>query len=308
MIWKIIQRKEHRVVLPQTCNVWTTTQFISEVITDQRDAKFSKVIFDFSRVNFVEPVGLVGLSNLIEYLNKIGCSVAFSNHSSLNQGTKFLDDSEFFERYLKKKIFANSSVRSTTMPLRLIASDKAQEYLIFKLMPWVASSVNMKIESLDSIRVSIEEILHNVNDHSGVRVGCTFAQHFPNKKTIEIAISDFGNGIPSMVRKVIPNTSDSDALKLASQEGFTTKSNVKNRGAGLPTLIKFVVANNGGSVRINSGNASLSAAPSSQNKEKINIVARSEDSFYPGTLVRVTLRTGTFEKLAAEAEVEDFKW
>jgi anti-sigma regulatory factor (Ser/Thr protein kinase)/anti-anti-sigma regulatory factor len=308
MIWNILQRTEHRVLLPLTCNVWTTTHFISEVIDEQRDAKFSKVIFDFSRVNFVEPVGIVALSNLIEYFKKIGCSVAFANHSTLNQGTKFLDDSQFFERYLKKKVFESSSVRSTTMPLRLIESDRAQEYLLYKLMPWVASSVNMSTKSLESIRVSIEEILHNVKDHSGVGIGCTFAQHFPKKKTIEIAISDFGNGIPNVVRKKLPNTLDSDALKLASQEGFTTQSNVQNRGAGLPTLIKFVASKNGGSVRIVSGNGSLSAAPSSQIKTGINIVARSEDAFYPGTLVRVMLRTDTLEDVAAEVVEEDFEW
>lgn len=308
MIWKILKRTEHRVLLPQTCNVWTTTNFISEVIDEQRDAKFSKVIFDFSRLNFVEPVGIVALSNVIEYFKKLGCSVAFANHSTLNQGTKFLDDSKFFERYLNKKVFSNSAVRSTTMPLRLIESDKAQEYLLYKLMPWVAGSVNMSTQSLDSIRVSIEEILHNVKDHSGVGIGCTFAQHFPNKKTIEIAISDFGNGIPNVVRRKVPDALDSDALRLASQEGFTTKSNVQNRGAGLPTLIKFVAKKNGGSVKIVSGNGSLSAAPASQIKDGVNIVARSEDTFYPGTLVRVILKTDTLEVVAADSAEENFEW
>lgn len=175
-------------------------------------------------------------------------------------------------------------------------------------MPWVGDAVGMSVESLAGVRVSLEEVMHNVRDHSGVEIGCTFAQHFPNKNRIQIAISDFGAGIPNVVRRKMPMTSDSAALRLACQEGFTTKSNVQNRGAGLPTLIKYVTQNNGGNVIIAAGSGHLSAVPANNSPNKLKITNRTAAGFYPGTLVRVMLRTDTLELAASDAEVEPFTW
>lgn len=307
MIWKILFPVERAVLLPLIFNAETMLPFLAEVVDEQRDAKCSKVIFDFSRLTFVEPVGVVVLSNVIEYFKTLGCKVSFKNHATETAGTKFLDDSLFFERYLGKRIFGGS-VRSTTMPLRLIHSEQAQAYLLSDVMPWVGQRVGMRPESLDGVRVSLEEVLHNVQDHSGVRIGCTFAQYFPKKNQIQIAISDFGAGIPRVVRTRESSASDSAALRLACQEGFTTKSNVQNRGAGLPTLIKYVTQNNGGNVLIVSARGSLSAVPNPAGPPPYKITARATGGGYPGTLVRVTLRTDTLERVASDAEVEPFSW
>lgn len=308
MIWNVIFPVERTVLLPQRFNSDTMLPFLSEVVDEQRDAKCSKVIFDFSRLQFVEPVGVVVLSNVIEYFKLLKCKVSFKNHMAQTEGTKFLDDSLFFERYLGKKLFGAAPVRGTTIPLSLIHSEKAQEYLIKTLMPWVGREVGMTPESLSGVRVSLEEVLHNVRDHSGVQVGCTFAQHFPKKKTIQIAISDFGAGIPNVVRKKRPETSDPAALRLACQEGFTTQSNVQNRGAGLPTLIKYVTQKNDGNVLIAAGHGYLSAVSTPSGLQPFKITTRSADGFYPGTLVRVILRTDTLERAANDAELELFSW
>ena len=121
-----------------------------------------------------------------------------------------------------------------------MASKDATSFLYFKLMPWIAREVGLKEESLSAIRTSIEEVFHNIRDHSGVGVGCFFAQHYPRKNEIELAISDFGLGFPAQVRTLIPSISDTDALKKASEEGFTTKSNVRNRGAGLTNIMNYI--------------------------------------------------------------------
>lgn len=308
MIWKVLFPIERTVLLPQSFNADTMLPFLSQVVDEQRDAKCSKVVFDFARLGFVEPVGVVVLSNVIEYFKLLKCKVAFKNHLTQTAGTKFLDDSLFFERYLGKKLFSSSAVRPTTIPLNLIHSERAQEYLLKTLMPWVGESVGMSPESLAGVRVSLEEVLHNVRDHSGVKVGCTFAQHFPNRSRIQIAISDFGAGIPNVVRTKLPDTADPAALRLACQEGFTTQSNVQNRGAGLPTLIKYVTQSNGGNVLIAAGHGALSAAPTPAGPHPYKITTRTADGFYPGTLVRVILRTDTLERAACDALVEPFEW
>lgn len=305
MIWSILSKKEITVELPGSFNAWTMYQFIEQLLSEQRDAKCSKVYFDFSKVTFIEPVGVVVLSNLIEYLKKVGVSVWFKGHKIRTKCTAFLDDSGFFQQYLKGPVFAGSVLRSTTIPLKLIAQTEFTSYLFMKLMPWIGREVGLSEQSLSALRTSLEEIFHNVNDHSGVGIGCTFAQHFPNKNEIQIAVSDFGRGIPHVVRTKLPELTDPEALKKACEEGFTTQSNVRNRGAGLPNLMRYVTQRNNGTVLIASGEGNLSASKGLQGTK---LTARHQHGFYPGTLVRVILRTDTLEKTASDAELEPFEW
>lgn len=67
MIWNVIFPVERTVLLPQAFNADTMYPFLSQVVDEQRNAKCSKVIFDFDRLKFIEPVGIVVLSNVIEY-------------------------------------------------------------------------------------------------------------------------------------------------------------------------------------------------------------------------------------------------
>lgn len=307
MIWKVLFGREKLfVTLPRSLNADTMFTFVQGAIDEQRDVKSSRVVLDFKALEFIEPVGVVVLSNLVEYLKRCGAKVAFQNHTSRTDATKFLDDSEFFKRYSGGLVFSDSSVRPSTIPLQFITGPNTQQFLFFDLMPWIGSAVGLTPASLATTRVSLEEIFHNVKDHSGVDFGCVFAQHFPNKRQIQIAISDFGIGIPDMVRTKEPAVDDRKALWLACQEGFTTQTNVQNRGAGLPTLMRYVTERNGGTVLLVAGKGQLTAAPDGHGKKRLSTRVGRGD--YPGTLVRVILRTDTLERSAVDAEPEDFEW
>ena len=308
MIWRSLST-EVTVQLPRQFNAYTMYRFVAQVVNEQREASAARVNFDFSVLEFIEPVGVVVLSNLIEHLKQTSVKVYFQGHTNATFVLKYLDDSGFFRQYLKQSLFPDSSVRDTTVPLKLIKPAKAAEFLYFKLMPWIARCVGREVEVLASLRASLEEILHNVKDHSGTGIGCAFAQHFPNKSTIQIAISDFGRGIPDLVRTQVPGLSDSAALRQACAEGFTTKSNVQNRGAGLPTLMRYVTDRVGGNVLLAAGRGELSASSTpAASGRRMKLTARSSDGFYPGTLVRVILRTESFGRVVEDAEPETFKW
>jgi anti-sigma regulatory factor (Ser/Thr protein kinase)/anti-anti-sigma regulatory factor len=306
MIWNILSKEEITVKLPTAFNATSLYRFIDKAIDEQCGAKCSKIYFDFSTLSFIEPVGVVVLSNLIEYFKKIGVKVAFKGHTVATKANTFLDDAGFFSYYLKHYIFESSSQRSTTKALKLVSSGDATSYLYFTLMPWIGQEVELSEESLSALRTSIEEIFHNIRDHSGVGIGCVFAQHYPQKKEIQIAISDFGEGIPTLVRTKLPNiTSDTDALRQACQEGFSTQSNVRNRGAGLSNLMRYITLRNNGTVLISSGKAQISAV---HRNSKVKMTARESDGFYPGTLVRAILRTDTLEQVTKDIELEVFEW
>lgn len=304
-MWGILDTlNPHIVQLPARLNMDDLFVFVGKVVDEHVDARSSAIVFDFSSLAFIEPVGIVVLCNLIEYLRQAGVKVTFRNHKVDRGCLRYLDDCRFFERYLKRQLFEGSKERSGTVPLQLIAHDKAFEYLSFRLIPWVGQIVGLSKDSLDSMRACLEEIFHNVKDHSGVGIGCAFAQHYEAKSEIQIAVSDFGRGIPDLVRTVLPRLNDRDALKQAAVEGFTTKSNVQNRGAGLPNLIKFVTRLDG-NVLIASGRGELVASP---RLGGYKLTARHSADVYPGTLVRVILRTQSLKTIATDTEEEDFTW
>jgi anti-sigma regulatory factor (Ser/Thr protein kinase) len=305
-MWNILFKSDIEIQLPVNFNVVTMYPFIDKVIDEQCDAKCSKLTFDFSTLRFIEPVGIVVLSNFIEYLKKIKVKVFFKGHKGKTAANIFLDDSGFFNHYLKEYIFEAHTARKTTIPLELVANKDATTFLYTRLMPWVGREVGLSEESLSAIRTSIEEIFHNIRDHSGVGIGCVFAQHFPRINTIELAISDFGLGIPELVRTKVPGISDTEALRRAKEEGFTTKSNVRNRGAGLTNITRYIIQRNNGTILISSGKAQLSAVQGAGVEPKMTV--RSVDGFYPGTLVRAILRTDTFEQVVEDAEREIFEW
>ncbi len=294
------------VKIPPNFNSTSMYALVTQIFDEHLNVRCSSVRFDFSTLEFIEPVGVVILSNLLESLKKADVKFKIKNHNTRTVANKYLDDAGFFETYTGSVVFKDDHhTRLTTIPLRLVANQDATHFLHAELMPWIGQEVGLSEESLAAVRTSIEEIFHNIRDHSGVGVGCVFAQHFPKKNEIQVAISDFGKGIPNVVRTVKNELNDRDALWLACQEGFSTKSNVRNRGAGLPNLMRYIPQRNGGTILVSSGAANVSAT---KGAEMPKITARSANGYYPGTLVRAILRTDTFERLSADAEREVFEW
>lgn len=279
--------------------------FVTNATLLNAEQRTKHIVFDFSSLEFIEPVGVVALSNAVEFLRSTGIKVTFENHKKYSRANKYLDDAGFFRFYLNRDIFINATARPTTVPLIKFKANAYVPYLYQQLMPWIGQEVNLGTESLETIKTCLEEIFHNIDYHSGVKFGVSFSQYFPKSKRIHIAISDFGRGIPSQVQSVLPELDDAQCVRKAIQEGFSTKSNVRNRGAGLPNLIRYVTQRNSGTVLIHSGHGYLSAT---RGPLVSSITSRRERYAYPGTLVQVVLRTDTLERLENDVEAEDFRW
>lgn len=261
------------------------------------------IIFDFSPLGFIDPCGVVFLSNLIHWLRERGCNPTFDGIDINRAPIKFLEDSLFFEQHIGKKLDPSSSPRSTTRPLQLIPHEKSHSWLETNLVPWLANRLSLTEASLYSFKASISELFNNIQDHANLEIGSIFVQHFPKKNTINLAIADFGPGIPSSVRKKVPNLTDSDAIQRAVEEGFTTLSRPSNRGAGLSYLLDVVAKTNGGSVTIYSNHGIVRfVAP----QRAIVPVVIPHNGFCPGTTIEIELRTDTIQQLPDERE--ELEW
>ena len=279
---------------------------ISQVVEDDGECRWSRVRFDCARLEFIDPTGVVVLCNLIDYLRRVGVNVKVRVKRPFSQCIEYLDDFGFFKHYGGEPLRAQAALRKTTVPIERVQSHRLFEYLDYQLMPWIADRVGLAKESIAAVKTCFEEIFHNIDDHSGVDIGSAFAQFFPKNDYIHVAISDYGKGIPTVVRTKVRGISDPEALEKACEEGFSTKTNVRNRGAGLPTLIKYVTLRNQGSVLLASGKGEL-AATNQDGSTRIR-TRFTREGLYPGTLVKVILRTDTFEAMAEDLKPEEFHW
>ncbi len=134
-------------------------------------------------------------------------------------------------------------------------------------------------------------------------MGCIFAQLYPNKHEVVIALSDFGIGIPNKISKIKADLCDQDAILLASQEGISSKSLKTNRGVGLNLLIQNVVDLNGGSLKIASGSGILKCGRSGEKTVRTPVSA---PGFYPGTFIELRMRTDMIKETGDDRE--EFEW
>lgn len=303
----ILSRRAETIQLPYNLTAETMYVLIDQVVDQNHDVRFKRIEFDFNKLHWIDPVGVAVLSNLIEFLKRSNVRIGYAGYAmnDVNKDSiKYLDDSGFFKQYLGKCLNSKASLRSTTIPLGLVSHQRSFAWIDSELMPWMADKVGLKQPSLASIKVCFQEIFNNINDHSTVDVGCICGQFFPRKDSINIVLSDFGIGIPANVRKLHPEMEDHECIKLATQEGFTTRTGRNNRGAGLDILIKNLVKHNKGVLVIHSRKGTLTCSRDAGGEVKK--VARLGSQFYPGTLLLCNFRTDTFEELDLDDEV--FEW
>lgn len=281
-------------------------QFITErIITPITKNIDGGYLIDFSKTTFIDPSGVAALYNSLQYLILQKRDIHFRGHELRTDVNTYLDDSGFFETFLQQRIFPNRPRRQTTVPLHVFDVKNYYGHLMTKLMPWIAQSVEMDAQNLEVLRATLEEAYHNVTYHSGVNYGCVFAQHFPKREELEVVISDHGFGIPYRVRTKFPQTTDNAALLLAFEKGFTTGSVVANRGWGLWQLSNYAAQKNGGEVSLRSG---YGIATAIHGNEQPVITALQSKWVYPGTLVRVVLKTDTLRRVRNDTEKEVFSW
>lgn len=291
-----------RIKLPYSFDRKTMYGFLDDALHPDLEPKSYSVVLDFSRMRFVDSSAITVIANTIWYLRKRKVKVSFANHGLGTDSNRFLDDSGFFETFDGAAVFKDSALRKTTLPLEQVAHDKSYAWIHHKFSPWIAAKVGMTEASFASIKLCLQEIFNNIIDHSGEKVGCVFAQHYPKKNQIMLSISDFGVGIPANVRKVLPDLSDSEAIAQAAIEGFTTKSTVRNQGAGLDILTRYVVVKNRGSIHVHSLKGSFQCIHAASGARPLH---REVQSSYPGTLVQITFNTDFLEPIA---EKEEFEW
>jgi hypothetical protein len=258
------------------------------------------IVLDFGRVGFVESLGVVILSNLVEWLRNRGVTVDYANCDVARPPISYLDDIGFFEAYWGTSLSPHAKLRETTFPFRRLKCQDSHQWIDGNIFPWLEDRLGVNASALYEFKTAVREIFNNIADHSEENVGCMHVQWHPKIHRVKIAVSDFGIGIPTEVRRVTAVTTDAAALVKATKEGFSSKPG-KNKGAGLSYLIDNVVRGNEGWVGIYSGLGFVTFSHGTS-FESAGLLK----GVYPGTLINMILRTDTL--VAGDEELDELQW
>ncbi|MEE9432520.1 MAG: ATP-binding protein [Melioribacteraceae bacterium] len=251
---------------------------ITKIKTDLIKCKYEYLS---STMEFIRPYVVVYLDQLFRN-NKLSKDIKFlpiarKTHKYLHQiGCNFLrghcpDYPDYNEEIMiKLKYFSGSE------------TDIEEETI-----SWINENIYPLLQLNDkelkrNIMSNIWEIIQNSLTHSENSNGISVCgQLYPKKKYFELALYDFGIGIPNKIKSTKLKLKESEYIKWSMGRGNSTK-NIPNAGMGLYFLRKFIKMNSG-YFQVISNNEFFGHIHST-NEETTNI-----KSFFDGTLINLRI-------------------
>src|SRR5262249_40274695 len=126
-------------------------------------------------------------------------------------------------------------IKNTSIELRQLKA--LNPSYVQDLVDLLDDNMNLSDGVRDSIRLSTQELLTNVFDHSNSAIGCLVcAQFTPKSKAIRLSVADLGIGILAALKSVSKYAhlrTCHDAITLAVEEGVSSRKGDKPAGLGL---------------------------------------------------------------------------
>ncbi len=232
-------QKNYRVIRMTTLTFNTTNKdiWLSKIMEYRdciQDDGCGTVIFTFPgiEVKNLKPVHIVSLACLIEYISRFKISIRVDNKTAV--GSYIYETLKFREYWAGGQ--DHSHIENENI-LNLWRLKEEQKELYGNE---VANYLRSKFKSdkdLSAVKLSITEAFYNVCDHADAKGNAfSFILFEPDKQILHIAVCDFGIGIGSSVRTVLPYVTDEEALRKAIEPKFTVRSKKHNSGMGLDPI------------------------------------------------------------------------
>jgi anti-sigma regulatory factor (Ser/Thr protein kinase) len=270
----------------------STVAYVARIIQNCVDAQKSKgqLTFDFAGTTWMDPFAITVISGTIQcclQAKKKEVTYVPPEDKKLRDYLSQIGFNTFFHLN-GKEIHKDTSVE-------LAQLTALKPLYIENLIILIDSKMRLSQGVKDSLKMSMQEILTNVFDHSKSENGCfVCAQYYPAKRTIRLCITDFGVGILSTLKKKYEITTDIDAIKLSVKEGVTSRP--QSAGFGLTNIRNFLKVNEG-TLTIISG------------KGKVNFYSNKVESYniskgFEGTIVNLKINANkeSFYFLTGEEE------
>lgn len=170
-------------------------------------------------------------------------------------------------------------------------SDQAIATVREKILSAVSSILKIQLyfseKNLMPVSYLIDEMTHNINDHSAADRGFIFAQYYPASNYIDICICDYGIGIYQSYQKS-PKFSpgnEKEAIEFAIN-GRSTKDRPESKGFGISTSRDMLVNGLKGKFFLMSGNTAYI-----QSIDSKGIIDFPDTLYYQGNYIALRVPT-----------------
>ena len=277
-----------QIIFPKLSTIAYADKIIQNCVDAQKRKR--QLTFNFANTTWMDPFAITVIAGAIQcclQTKKAEITYIPPEDKKLKDYLSQIGFNAFFH------LSGNDIHRDTTVEIKQLRA--LEPFYIDNLIVLIDSRMRLSQAVKDSLKMSIQEILTNVFDHSKSDSGCFIcAQYYPAKRTIRLCITDFGVGILSTLRKKYRITSDIDAIKLSVQEGITSRP--QSAGFGLTNIRNFLKVNEG-TLTIISG------------KEKVNFYSNKCERYnmtkgFEGTIVNLKINADkeSFYFLTSEEE------
>lgn len=192
------------------------------------------VIFCFPDISVerIRPEHIVLLACLVEYLDHRGINVKVSNQYPVSG---YLIEQLRLHEYWKGG--QNYVEAKSSNILNLWRFDSSTKDIHAKRISEYLRNTFFKKKDLSAVEMSLTEAYYNIQDHAKSNNAFSMVSFEPDEETLNVAICDFGIGIPTSVRTVCPDiVDDRQALIKAMEDDFTVGSRIHNAGKGLGNI------------------------------------------------------------------------
>lgn len=279
---------QHQIVMPQQSIIYYSDEILNKYI-EAFEINIRNLALDFSQVTFIDPFAITFVSGMIHLFHKHKRTVFYKPPINLKV-KKYLSQIGFDSHFqLGKQIKGTTSIE-------LMQLTSLNYTYIENLINLIDTNMNLSRGVKDSLKMSIQELLTNVFDHSQSKIGCfACAQYYPNKQLIRLCITDFGVGILATLKNKYNLNTHLDAIALSVEEGITCRKN--SAGFGLSLIKKFI--------EINSGNLSILSGNGKINFSKDRINKNEFKKSFKGTIVNLEINADKDSFYSFTDEEED---
>jgi hypothetical protein len=238
----------------------------------------SEVTFDLTRTEFITPFGVTAIAGTITKCIQLGKQVLYQRPRK-NEVEEWLSSISFSRLFQIDQM--SQEIRATSTELRQLR--RLNPIYIDDLVDLLDHNMNLSRGVRDSIKMSLQELLINVFDHSDSGIGCFIcAQFTPRAQRIRLSVADFGIGIHDSLRKVrkyskIKNCHD--AITLAVEEGVSSRKG--QAGLGLWHIRRFA--------RVNQATMTVISGDGKVNFYAKSIEKRPMPSKFNGTVIELRI-------------------
>jgi len=213
----------------------------------------SEVTFDLSRAEFITPFGVTVIAGTITSCIELGKNVLY-RRSEKADVESWLSSISFSRLFQVDAL--SQAARESSIELRQLK--RLNPIYVDDLVSLLDHNMNLSPGVRDSIKLSLQELLTNVFDHSNSDIGCfVCAQYTPRSQLIRLSVMDVGIGILHSLRKVKQYsglTNSHEAITLAVEEGVSSRKG--KAGLGLSHIRRFARVNQG-TLTVISGNGKV---------------------------------------------------